>query len=58
LSGASYYVAHFSSYREVFGALGVVMLLLTWLYLTAFSVLLGAELKAEVRCQGRETLHG
>ena len=50
-AGFSYYVAHVSSYDRAFGVLGVVMLLLTWFYLTAFSVLLGAELNAEMERQ-------
>ena len=45
-AGFSYYVGHVSSYGRTFGALGAVMLLMTWFYLTAFSVLLGAELNA------------
>src|SRR4051794_5188551 len=50
-AGFSYYVAHASSYDRAFGVLGVVMLLLSWFYLTAFSVLLGAELNAEMERQ-------
>jgi membrane protein len=39
--------------------LGVVMLLLSWFYLTAFSVLLGAELNAEMERQtARDTTEG
>lgn len=45
-AGFSYYVAHVSSYGRTFGALGAVMLLMTWFYLTAFCILLGAELNA------------
>ena len=45
-AGFSSYIGHFSSYGRTFGALGAVMILMTWFYLTAFSVLLGAELNA------------
>ena len=55
----SAYVARFASYDETFGALGVVMLLMTWFYLTGFAVLLGAELNAEVERQtARDTTDG
>ena len=51
LSGSaafSFYVEHAPSYGQTFGTLGAVMLLLTWLFLSAFAVLLGAELNAEL----------
>jgi membrane protein len=35
------------------GVLGAVLLLLSWFYLTAFAVLLGAELNAEMERQTR-----
>jgi membrane protein len=55
----SAYVARFASYEETFGVLGTVMLLMTWFYLTAFAVLLGAELNAEVERQtARDTTQG
>ena len=55
----SAYVARFASYDETFGVLGAVMLLMTWFYLTAFAVLLGAELNAEVERQtARDTTDG
>ena len=39
--------------------LGPVLLLMTWFYLTAFAVLLGAELNAEVERQtARDTTQG
>src|SRR4051812_14333297 len=57
--GNSYYVANVRSYNETFGVLGMVLLLLTWFYLTAFSVLLGAELNAELERQTvRDTTEG
>jgi membrane protein len=55
----SWYVARSGSYGQTFGALGALMALLGWLYLGAFSVLLGAELNAEVERQtGRDTTEG
>jgi membrane protein len=57
--GFSAYVTRFASYEETFGVLGTVMVLMTWFYLTAFAVLLGAELNAEVERQtAQDTTQG
>jgi membrane protein len=50
----SFYVEHAPSYGHTFGTLGAVMLLLMWLFLSAFAVLFGAELNAELE---RQTTH-
>lgn len=47
------YVANFGSYNETYGSLGAVIVLLTWLYLTALVVILGAEINAESERQTR-----
>jgi membrane protein len=47
-SGAfSFYVSRFGSYNKAWGALGAVVVLLTWLWLSAVALLLGAEIDAE-----------
>ncbi len=48
------YVANFGSYNETFGALGGVIILLTWLWLSAYIVLLGAEIDDEIERQDKE----
>ena len=40
----AFYVSNFGKYNETYGSLGAIVITLTWLYLTAFVVLLGAEL--------------
>jgi membrane protein len=58
-TGFSFYVAHFPSYGSTLGLLGTMLLLMTWFYLTAFAVLLGAELNAELERQtSRDTTAG
>jgi membrane protein len=47
----SFYVANFASYNETYGTLGGVIILLMWLYISAFVILLGAELNAELELQ-------
>jgi membrane protein len=58
-TGFSFYVSHFPSYNQTLGLLGTIMMLLTWSYLSAFAVLLGAELNAELERQtSRDTTTG
>lgn len=49
----SYYVRNFGSYGETYGALGGVVVLLMWFYLSAFVVILGAEINSELEHQTR-----
>lgn len=49
--GFSLYVDNFGSYGETYGALAGVVVLLLWLWITAFVVLLGAEINAEAEQQ-------
>ncbi|WP_299681486.1 YihY/virulence factor BrkB family protein [uncultured Roseobacter sp.] len=51
--GFSIYVANFGSYNETFGSMAGVIILLLWLWLSAYIILLGAELNAEMEAQTR-----
>jgi membrane protein len=48
----SVYVSNFSHYNKAYGALAAVIVLLLWLYLSAYAVLLGAEVDAVVEHPG------
>ncbi len=45
------YVANFGDYNATYGSLGAVVVLLTWIYLSAYALLLGAELNSELEQQ-------
>jgi membrane protein len=49
--GFSIYTANFGSYNETYGALGAIVVLMLWLYITAYAVILGAELNCELERQ-------
>jgi membrane protein len=47
----SLYVSHFGNYNETYGSMGAVIILLMWFYLTAYLILLGGQLNAEMEKQ-------
>jgi membrane protein len=49
----AFYVSAFGSYNKAWGALGGVIIMLTWLWLSALALLLGAEVNA-VADRGRD----
>jgi membrane protein len=44
--GFGYYIAHFSSYKSIYGALAGIPIIMIWLYTSWLVVLFGAELTA------------
>lgn len=49
--GVSFYVATFGNYNETYGSLGAVVVLQLWLFVSAYVVLLGAQINAEAERQ-------
>lgn len=43
-----YYVVNFGSYNATYGAIGGVMVLMLWLYITGLVIIVGAELNSEI----------
>jgi membrane protein len=49
--GFSVYTANFGRYNETYGSLGAVVVVMLWLFITAYVVIAGAELNAELERQ-------
>jgi membrane protein len=49
--GFGIYVGRFTNYHASYGSLGTVVALLTWIYLSAYSFIIGAELNSEIEHQ-------
>lgn len=45
------YLARFTNYSATYGSLGAVVALLTWMYLSAYAFVFGAELNSEIEHQ-------
>lgn len=46
--GFKVYLSNFATYNETYGAIGGVMVLLLWFYVSGIAMLVGAELNAEI----------
>lgn len=44
----SYYVNNFSNYEFIYGSIGGIIVLITWLYLSSWSILIGLEVNAQL----------
>ncbi len=56
--GFGIYVANFGNYNATYGSLGAVIVTLTWLYLSSYILLFGAELNSELEHQtAADTTH-
>ena len=53
----AFYVSSFGSYNKAWGSLAAVIIMLTWLWLSALALLLGAEINAEAE-RSRELRSG
>lgn len=51
--GFGSYVANFGNYSATYGSLATVVILLTWLYLSSYLLVFGAELNSELEHQTR-----
>ena len=55
----SFYAANFGTFNETYGSLGAIIGFMTWLWISAIVILLGAELNAEMEHQTvRDTTTG
>lgn len=55
--GFSLYVENFGSYNKSFGTLAGVVLLLMWLWISAYVLLLGAEFNSEIEAEAARQRH-
>lgn len=45
-----FYVQNWGAYNPAYGAIGAVMILLTWMYISSVVILVGGELNSEIAC--------
>jgi len=50
-TGFSFYVTRLTDYSATYGSIAAIVMLLTWMYLSAYAFLFGAELNAELEHQ-------
>ncbi|MCB1970361.1 MAG: YihY/virulence factor BrkB family protein [Geminicoccaceae bacterium] len=47
----SYYVGNIVNYNATFGSLGAIIIVLLWLYISAFAIIIGAKLNSEIELE-------
>lgn len=52
----SFYINNFSTYDVIYGSLGGIIVLITWLYLSSYTIFLGCELNARLLYKKRNTI--
>ena len=50
-AGFSFYASNFAKFNETYGSMGAVIAVMTWIWLSAIIVIVGAELNAELEHQ-------
>ena len=57
--GFAVYVSQFGNYNATYGSLATIVIFLTWIYLTSYILMFGAEMNAELEHQtARDTTRG
>jgi membrane protein len=51
------YLEHFNSYARTYGALGGIVILMTWIYLSCLTVILGGQVNAILDRQVKHLRH-
>ena len=46
--GFSFYINNFSNYSKIYGGLGAVIILITWLYITSIIFITGGEINSVI----------
>lgn len=46
--GFSFYINNFSNYSKIYGSLGAVIILITWLYITSIILIIGGEINSTI----------
>ena len=52
--GFAFYVNNFSNYSRLYGSLGAVFILMTWLYITSMILILGAEINSVIMLRKKQ----
>ena len=52
--GFKFYVSNFANYNATYGAIGGVIVMLLWFYVSAFAILIGAEMNGVIERRWRE----